>query len=124
MSTHKVDSIDDVIAGLATAIRVASQEKPELVGLIAPALEMLSQTQVGLSALSSRKQRTLEEMALLEAQLAACDPGKRATYIMDRLDLPRSTYYDYRALLEAKGLVSPDESELSGLAEEDDLLDR
>jgi hypothetical protein len=120
-SADKVHTLDDVIAGLARAVRVASEQLPELVGCIAPALEMLTQTQLGIAALSSNKQRTLEQMAVWEIKLADCDSGERAAYIMDVLDLPRSTYYEYRKLLEREGLI-PDESELFGLTAEDDNL--
>jgi hypothetical protein len=115
--SDKPDSLDDVIAGLSRAIRLASEELPELVGYIAPALDMLTQTQLAISALGSRKQQLLQQMAVLELQLAGCDPGERAAYVMDRLDLPKSTYYEYRKLLEQEGVI-PDESGLSGLTTE------
>ena len=35
-------SLEDVIAGLARAVRIASEILPELVGYIAPALDMLT----------------------------------------------------------------------------------
>lgn len=112
-------SLETVIAGLARAVRIASEELPELVEYIAPALELLSQEQVAISALSPSKHRALQRMALLEKKLQSCDSGDRAAYVMGVLDLSRSTYYEYRKILEREGLI-PDESGKLGLPNADE----
>jgi hypothetical protein len=112
--------LEDIIASLARAVQIANDRLPELVGYIAPALTMLTRSQLNISALKSNKQRTLQQMAVLEIKLVSCDPGERCAYIMDLLDLSKSTYYEYRKLLEREGVI-PDESGNLGLTSEDEL---
>ena len=69
-------TLDDIVAGLARAVRIASEQLPELVTYIGPALEMLTQIQLTIADLSSGKQRTLEQMAVWEMELATLPEPK------------------------------------------------
>lgn len=114
--------IEALAASLTRAIEIASSKCPEVVQHIAPVLSALALIQLDMAHFKTSKQRKLEQMIVLEKKLARCDRGERRRYIMEFLDLPESTYHDYRTMLLERGAI-PNDSELLGVSSESDDAD-
>jgi hypothetical protein len=117
-----IPALEALSASLTRAIELASSKCPEAVQHIAPVLSALALIQLDMAQFKTSKQRTLEQMVLLEKKLVRCDPGERAAYIMNFLELPQATYYDYRKLLRERGAI-PNDSELLGVSGDSSRID-
>lgn len=118
----EIPPVEALSASLVCAIDLVASKCPEAVPHITRVLKALALIQLDMAQFKTPKQQKLEQMTLLEKRLAACDAGERKKYIMGCLELPESTYHDYRKILINRKAI-PDDSELFGVANENNRSD-